>query len=232
MKKLLLISNSYSFGRNYLDHAEEAIIDFLENTKPILFIPYAMKDYDKYYSIFQDRISKMGFKCESIHLFQNPREAITKAHSYFVLGGNTFRLIKTLQEYDLIEPIRKKIEDRTPYIGTSAGTVIVAPTIKTTNDMPIIYPKNFDGLDLINFQINAHYIDADPNSTHKGETREQRIADYFQDNDVPVLGLYEDSWLVIDGEKIKLDGKNGAKLFTKTNSPQVFSNGFIEIPRL
>lgn len=228
MKKLLLISNSVSYGKGYLDHCEDAIVDFLGNIKSILFIPYASHDHDKYADFIYKRFKQMGIKVDSIHNM-DPVGAVNNAKAFFVGGGNTFRLLKTLNDLGLIKPVRDAVLRGTPYIGSSAGVNIVCPTIKTTNDMPIVFPGNFEAMNLLSFQINPHYINKDPKSKHKGETREERIREFLQENDMPVLGLYENSWIRVENDSMMLQGKNGAKLFEKDKKPKFLKNGSLDI---
>lgn len=228
MKKLLLISNSVSYGKGYLDHCEDAIVDFLGSIDSILFIPYASHDYDKYAEFLSKRLRKMDIKVGSIHN-QEPIDAIKKARAIFVGGGNTFRLLKTLNDLGLIKPLHDAILHGTPYIGSSAGVNLACPTIKTTNDMPIVFPSSFDALNIISFQINPHYVDKDTKSKHKGETREERIKEFLQENDMPVLGLYENSWIKVESDSMILQGENGAKLFEKDKKPKFLKNGPLNI---
>jgi dipeptidase E len=137
----------------------------------------------------------------------------------FVGGGNTFRLLKTLQDGGLLDQIRRKVLDGMRYMGSSAGANLACPTIKTTNDMPIVQPADFHALGLVTFQINPHYIDADPNSRHMGETREKRISEFHEENDLTVIGLREGSWIVVDQGRATLHGETGAKIFLKGNAP-------------
>jgi len=224
-KRLLLISNSVSFGGGYLDHCAEEIVDFLENIKTILFIPYADNDLNGYEKVAKDRFEKMGIQLNSIHKAENPKKAILKAESIFIGGGNTFRLLNLLYKNDLIPLIKEKIQDGVPYIGTSAGSNIMCPSIKTTNDMPIVYPPSFDAINAVPFQINPHYIDTDPNSKHMGETREERIKEFHEENIAPVVGLREGSYLRIEGKKMILGGKTGAKLFQKGKASVEYKTG-------
>ncbi len=138
---------------------------------------------------------------ESAHTAENPGRALEEADAIFIGGGNTFRLLKALQDLDLIGRIRRKVCSGTPYIGSSAGSNIAGPTIKTTNDMPIVQPSSFDSLGLVSFQINPHYLDPEPGSTHMGETREERILQFLEENDTPVVGLREGAWLLVEGDR-------------------------------
>ena len=154
------------------------------------------------------------------HLVVDPVAAVQRAEAIFIGGGNTFRLLKTLYDLKLLQPIREVVQGGVPYMGSSAGTNMACPTIRTTNDMPILEPPSFAALGLVPFQINPHFIDADPNSTHKGETREQRLAEYLEENETPVVGLREGSWLEVAGEGATLRGKTGAKLFAPASDPR------------
>lgn len=224
-KKLLLISNSIAYGQGYLDHVANEIVDFLKGIKTIKFVPYALKDRDAYANTVHKRFKKMGIDLESIHKAKNPQKAISEASAIFIGGGNTFRLLNELYRTKIIGIIRDKVEQGMPYIGASAGANVTCPTIKTTNDMPIIQPSTFKALSLIPFQINPHYIDPDPNSKHMGETREQRIKEFHEENDIPVVGLREGAWLRIEKEKIFLKGAAGAKVFVKGENPVNYESG-------
>ena len=218
-RRLLLLSNSTVHGRGYLDHAQDAIRSFLEPRSKILFVPFALFDRDAYAAQARRRFEAMGFALESIHDRPDPRAALESAHALFVGGGNTFRLLRSLQEGDWIAPIRARIAAGMRYIGSSAGTVVSAPTIRTTNDMPIVEPASLSALGLVEFQINAHFLDPDPASTHMGETREERLRQYHEENDPPVLGLREGSWLAVDAAEIALGGPLPARLFRKNKEP-------------
>ncbi|CAG9864429.1 unnamed protein product [Phyllotreta striolata] len=223
-RQLLLLSSSRVHGCEYLEFAENDICELLQKSKvsKILFIPYALKDMDDYLRTVEKPFRKWGYKVESIHN-SNPLEAVNSAEAIFVGGGNTFRLLKTLYDLNLIDPIKKRIEAGIPYIGSSAGTNVATIGINTTNDMPIVYPPSFKALNLVPFNINPHYIDAFPDSTHMGETREQRIEQYFEEEECyPVLGLREGSMLYVQGNTAVLKGISGAKLFKKNCEPEEF----------
>jgi dipeptidase E len=218
-KRLLLISNSSQYGRGYLDHAEEEIRNFLGKLKRVLFVPYALYDRDGYAETARARFEKMGFGLESIHRARDPKQAVADAEAVFIGGGNTFRLLKTLYEYKLLAPIRRRVEDGMPYIGSSAGSVVSCPTIRTTNDMPIVEPPSMTSLGLVAFQINAHYLDPDPNSTHMGETREVRLRQFHEENETPVVGIREGSMLRVENGVVVLKGTTGAKIFRRGEQP-------------
>ena len=208
--RLLLISSSVVHGYGYLDHAEPEIRRILAGCRRVTFIPFAAHDQAAYVAKVRERFAAMGFEIV---------ERLEDGDAIFVGGGNTFRLLKTLYERNLIDPIRARVRSGVPYIGSSAGTNITAPTIRTTNDMPIVQPPSFDALNLVPFQINPHYLDADPNSTHQGETREQRILEFLEENDRPVIGLREGSMLWIQNRAITLLGLRSARLFRRGAEP-------------
>lgn len=218
-KRILLISNSTLHGSGYLDHAETEIRSFLGDSKHVLFVPYALFDRDKYAATARERFAKMGYELSSIHTASNPVEAVSETDAIFIGGGNTFRLLKTLYDHDLLEPIRRRVSAGMPYIGSSAGSNVAAPTIKTTNDMPIVEPPSFEALGLVSFQINPHYLDPDPNSKHMGETREERLIQFLEENDTPVVGLREGAMLRIENGEIVLLGSTGARIFRKGMEP-------------
>jgi dipeptidase E len=218
-KRILLISNSTLHGSGYLDHAAHEIADFLGAVKSVLFVPYALYDRDAYATTARNRFKKMGYELSSIHTAQSPARAVDEADVIFIGGGNTFRLLKTLYDFDLLDPMRRKVGSGMPYIGSSAGSNVAGPTIKTTNDMPIVEPPSFDALGLVSFQMNPHFLDPDPNSTHMGETREERIRQFHEENDTPVAGLREGAMLLIDNGEITLKGSSGARIFRKGSEP-------------
>src|SRR5918996_2332334 len=185
-KRILLISNSTLFGSGYLDHAEGEIRDFLGDLKRVLFVPFALYDRDAYALTARDRFRKMGYELTSVHNAVDRFQAVAETDAIFIGGGNSFRLLKTLYDQSLLDPIRQRVAAGMPYIGSSAGSNVAGPTIKTTNDMPIVQPPSFDALALVSFQLNPHYLDPDPSSKHMGETREQRLAQFHEENDTTV----------------------------------------------
>ena len=227
-QNLLLISNSTLHGSGYLDHCADEISKFLDNTKNVLFIPYARPSgmtHEEYTKVAKERFEKMGFKLTGIHKYDSPKLAVKSAEAIFIGGGNTFVLLNGLYKADILDEIRAKVKDGTPYIGTSAGSNVACKSIKTTNDMPIIYPPSFDALGLVPFNINPHYLDSDPKSKHKGETRETRINEFHFFNSEYVVGLREGAMLYIKGKHVKLKGSTGARIFKKGQDPKEFKTG-------
>ena len=220
--RLLLISNSTNPGEPYLDYPKNNIREFL-GPRPVrvLFIPYAAVtfSYDAYEEKVYERFREIGHEIASIHHFTDPAGAVREAEALAVGGGNTWKLLKTLRENELIEPVRKKVFGGMPYIGWSAGSNVACPTIMTTNDMPVVEPGSFRAFNLIPFQINPHYLDANP-AGHAGETREQRIEEFIEVNpDVYVVGLREGTMLLIERKKLKLIGLKKARIFRKGTQP-------------
>src|SRR5206468_12383200 len=156
---------------------------------------------------------------QSVHQVSDPKRAIEETEAISIGGGNTFRLLKALQDFDLLEPIRRCVRQGTPYIGSSAGSNVAGPTIKTTKDMPIVQPRSFDSLGLVPFQISPHYLDPDANSTHMGETQEERILQFLEENQTPVVGIREGAWLLVEGCSVMLKGLTGARIFRRGQPP-------------
>lgn len=146
-------------------------------------------------------------------------KTVERTDAFFIGGGNTFRLLKALQDLRLIDPIRRRVNSGIPYIGSSAGSNVAGPTIKTTKDMPIVQPCSFDALGLVPFQISPHYLDPDPTSTHMGETQEERILQCLEENETPVVGLREGAWLLIEDGSVTLKGSSGARIFRRHRAP-------------
>ena len=169
-------------------------------------MPYALHDRDAYAAVARRRFSELGFELESVHERADPHAVLRDADGLFIGGGNTFRLLDALIATGLREAIRERALAGMPYLGTSAGSNVACPTIRTTNDMPIVQPESFAALDLVPFQLNPHYVDADPSSTHQGETRDQRLAEYLEENERPVVGLREGALLVVEGDRVTLRG--------------------------
>lgn len=218
-KRVLLISNSTLYGSGYLDHAAGEISDFLSGVKRVLFIPFALYDRDAYADLARERFKAMGYELESIHQAADAQRAVLDAEVVFIGGGNTFRLLKALYDFDLLLAIRRRVREGMPYIGSSAGSNVACPTIKTTKDMPIVQPPSFDALGLINFQISPHYLDPDPNSTHMGETQEERIRQFLEEDTTPVAGLREGAMLRVEKGSIELKGVSGARVFRRGHEP-------------
>jgi dipeptidase E len=216
--RLLLLSNSTNPGEEYLSWPKKEIQSFLGNY-PVtaLFIPYAAVtfSFDEYEAKVEARFSELGHHVKSIHHSWNPVLEVEKADAIVIGGGNTWQLVRMMHEFSLMEPIRKKIKSGIPYIGWSAGSNVACPTLRTTNDMPIVDPLRFETLGLIPFQINPHYLDVHPEG-FGGETREMRINEFIEVNpDIYVLGLREASLLRLEENSLRLFGSKTARLFKK-----------------
>lgn len=226
--RLLLISNSTNAGEAYLDYPKHEIASFLgEKSIKALFIPYAAVtfSFDDYEKKVSDRFREVGHDVVSIHRFNDPVKAVREAEAIVVGGGNTWNLLKMIQEQGLIEAVREKVLSGTPYIGWSAGSNMACPTIRTTNDMPITEPASFSAFSLIPFQINPHYLDANPDG-HAGETREQRIQEFLEINPgIYVAGLREGTLFKIENSSVELIGPRPMRLFIKGREPVEFNAG-------
>jgi dipeptidase E len=220
--RLLLISNSTNPGEQYLGYPRQNIKEFLGDI-PIkaLFIPYAAVtfSYDDYEKKVSERFREIGHDIISIHRFSDPAEAVREAKVIVVGGGNTWKLLKEIRDNKLIETVREKVFKGTPYIGWSAGSNVACPTIRTTNDMPVTEPDSFSSFNLVPFQINPHYLDANP-AGHAGETREQRIEEFLEVNPgIYVVGLRESTMLLVEDKSMHLIGPRKARIFLKGTVP-------------
>ncbi|MBQ8651752.1 MAG: dipeptidase PepE [Alistipes sp.] len=219
--KLLLISNSTNAGEEYLRYPLPQIENFLQGIREIVFVPYAAVtfSYATYEKKVQARLAEIGIRVKSVHRAKDPAKMIREAEAICVGGGNTFALTKKMQEQGLMKAILKKIKAGTPYVGWSAGSNVSCPTICTTNDMPIVEPESFRAIGAIPFQINPHYLDANPEG-HAGETREQRILEYIEANPKRwVVGLREGCILRYENEKLELIGQRPMRIFKKGIAP-------------
>lgn len=227
---LLLLSNSTSHGRRRFEHVQDELTSFY-GQREVLFVPYALADHDAYTDAVGEAFARSGVAVRGLHTVPDPLAALAAAEAVFVGGGNTFRLLRALQRGGQLAAIRAAVERGARYGGASAGTNLACPTVRTTNDMPIVQPSDFAALGLIDFQINPHYLDAPPDSTHMGETRAERIAEFLEENDVPVLGLREGAWLRVDGAATVLHGR-GAVLFRRGQEPEELAVGTDLVPVL
>jgi dipeptidase E len=218
--RLLLLSNSTAPGRKYLEHAMAALTDVLSGVRRLVFVPFALADHDGYTAQVTTALSPLGIEVVGAHTAD-----VSEAEAIFVGGGNTFRLLRALHARDLLPVIRQRVvADGVPYIGSSAGTNVACPSIRTTNDMPIVQPPSFEGAGLVPFQINPHYLDPVPGDTHMGETREERILQFLEENDVPVLGMREGTWLARNASMLTLHGAEaGARLFGRSGTEEIAS---------
>lgn len=223
--RLLLASSSTVYGGGYLDHLQGELADFFSGVARVLFVPFALHDLAGYAGRVRERFSRIGIAIDSLHEAADGRDAVERAEAFFVGGGNTFRLLDALARRNLLSPLRERSIAGVPYAGSSAGTNIAGLTIKTTNDMPIVHPVSLEALGLLPFQLNPHYVDPDPASTHMGETRDERIRQFHEEpeNRAPVLALREPSWLRREGASLLLRGRDGlpaagARLFRADGS--------------
>lgn len=219
---LLLLSNSTNHGSTMFAHAAEAFAEVVAG-EVVTFIPFALADWNGYADRVSAALGPLGIEVRAAHRSAAPDAAILEATVVLMGGGNTFRLLDSLYRLGVVEGLGARVRaGDTRYIGASAGTNVACPTIRTTNDMPICLPPSFTALGLLPFQINLHYVDADPTSTHMGETREERIEEFLEENHCPVLAMYEGTWLRVDGERAAVTGR--ARLFERSGT-ESFADG-------
>lgn len=227
--KLLLLSNSTNPGEAYLGWSLQFLSDFMKSTgtRDVLFVPYAgvTVTYDDYEAKVAAVYKELGVNLHSIHHEKEPIRAVVEAKAIAVGGGNTFFLVHMMHQLGIMEAIRERALAGIPFMGWSAGSNVACPTLRTTNDMPIIEPESFNCLNLLPFQINPHYLDAHPEG-HGGETRQQRIEEFLKANpDMTVAGLREASLLQVDGQRMVLKGRKPMRLFHYGQEPVEYEPG-------
>ena len=228
MRDILLLSTSTVHGSRFLEYAEAEIRTFLAGRGAVLFVPFARPGgitHDAYTDLARGRFEEFGFALAGLHEFDDPVAAVGEAEAVFVGGGNTFVLLQTLYDLDVLDPVRARALEGMPYMGSSAGSNLAGLTIGTTNDMPIVEPASFRALELVPFNINPHYLDPEPGSTHMGETRETRIREFHHFNAQPVLGLREGAMLRVEGDRAGLRGSRGGRLFRNGAEPSEIEPG-------
>lgn len=218
--RLLLLSTSTVYGAGYLDYAEAEIRDFFGPIRRVLFVPFALANRDGYAAKARERFAQMDIEVISLHQAPDARHAIAGGEAIFIGGGNTFRLLKLLYDTGALQAIRDRVLAGMPYMGASAGSNVACPTIRTTNDMPIVEPPSLDALNLFPWQINPHYLDPDPASKHMGETREERLVQYLEENDRPVIGLREGGIIRVEKGTVLLKGMAGARIFRQATEAE------------
>jgi dipeptidase E len=219
LTELLLLSNSRAPGMAFLEHATDAIRPALGDRTRVLFVPFASDDPGAYTELMRKALAGLGLRVDGLHEAGDAARAVGEAEAFFVGGGNSFRLLRVLNRLHIVDAIRLAVRRGVPYLGASAGSNVACPSIRTTNDMPIVEVPSLSALGLIPFQLNPHYLDPDPGSTHQGETRQQRIEEFLEENDVPVLGLREGAWLRVSGSRAVLSGASTGRLFRRGVPP-------------
>lgn len=218
-RHLLLVSTSSTWNEGYLTHCEEAVRELFAGVSRIAFVPWALADWNGYTQKARERFAQMEIEVTGVHE-GNAVQILSSADGVFVGGGNTFRLLARMYEEGVVDLIRQRVCDgELRYMGSSAGTNVATVSIRTTNDMPIVQPPTFTALRLVPFNINPHYQDPDPDSKHMGETREERILQFHEENDTPVLGLREGAWLRVEGDVATLQGAVRSRLFRRGRPP-------------
>ena len=225
---IILASTSTLFGGNYLEYLKPEIQNLFSETNEIIFVPFARPggiSHEEYTKKAREFFTQINIKVTGLHEFEDKIEAVNNAKGIFTGGGNTFLLVKTLHEENLMEVLKENVENGTPYLGCSAGSNIGGLNMKTTNDMPIVYPPSFECMGLVPFNINPHYLDPNPDLKHNGETRETRIKEFLTQNNTKVVGLREGNWIRKIGQKITVEGKELTRIFEKDKEPYEIAPG-------
>ncbi len=202
-----------------------AMRSFFGPVRRLVFVPYALADHDGYVRIMLERGTNAGYELAGLHTFADPVRAIEEAEGVFVGGGNTFRLLDRLYRFGLVEVLRARVQAGLPYLGVSAGCNVACPTIRTTNDMPIVQPPSLDALGLVPFQVNPHYYlghnyvrDGEAYVEHFSETRDDRLREFHEENATPVIGLWEAGLLRCEAGRVELSAA-AARVFRRGQEP-------------
>lgn len=225
---IILASTSTLYGGEYLEYLREELIQLYKGIDEIVFIPFARPggiSHDDYTAKARSFFETIHIKVKGLHEFEDKKEAIHQAKGFFTGGGNTFLLVKTLHEEGLMSVLKENVSGGKAYLGCSAGSNIGGQNMKTTNDMPIVYPPSFDSMGLVPFNINPHYLDPNPDLKHNGETRETRIQEFLTQNDIKVVGLREGNWIRRTNDSITVEGSELTRIFEKGKEPYEIEAG-------
>lgn len=228
MQNILLASTSTLYGGEYLAYLKEELKALFAGIEEIVFIPYARPGGISHYEYTAKAASyfeTIGIRVKGLHTFEDPIQAIQTAKGFFTGGGNTFLLVKTMHELGLMSVLKQVVVEGVPYLGASAGSNLAGMNMRTTNDMPIVYPPSFDTMGWVPFNLNPHYLDPIEGLQHNGETRETRIMEFLTQNDTPVVGLREGGWIRIKGTSITLEGEPSARIFEQGKAPIELASG-------
>ena len=235
MKKIILASTSTLPGQDYLAYLQPVIRSLFAGIPEIIFIPYARPggiSHDDYTSRAASAFAAAGIVVKGLHTFASPEKALREAAGFFTGGGNTFLLVKQLHDLQLMKVLKEEVEKGKPYLGCSAGSNIGGINMQTTNDMPIVYPPSFQAMGLVPFNLNPHYLDPVPGLLHMGETRETRIREFHTQQDIPVVGLREGSWIEVNGEEVSLHGELTARIFKAGEEPLEQAPGPLQLLKI
>lgn len=227
---ILLASTSTLYGENYLEYLEPQLQELFAGVEELLFLPFARPggiSHEAYTEKAKNFFSKLSIKVVGLHEALDMKQALNSAQAYFTGGGNTFLLTKTLHDHNLMQVLQNNVSTGKPYLGCSAGSVIGGISMKTTNDMPIVYPTSFETMALVPFHINAHYLDPNPDLKHNGETRETRLLEFLTQNQSKVVGLREGNWIRRKGNQITVEGTESTRIFENGKSPYEIEPGTI-----
>jgi dipeptidase E len=225
---ILLASTSTLFGGKYLEYIKSEIQELYSGVEEIIFVPFARPggiSHEDYTQIAAHFFAQINIKVKGLHEFDDKTEALKKGKGFFTGGGNTFLLVKTLHEEGLMSVLANEVIAGKPYLGSSAGSNIAGVNMKTTNDMPIVYPSSFDCMGLVPFNLNPHYLDPNPDLKHNGETRETRIKEFHTQNNVKVVGLREGNWIRRIGDRVTTEGTQLTRIFEKGKEPYEIKPG-------
>jgi len=225
---IILASTSTLYGGSYLEYLREELTDLYTGIDELVFIPFARPggiSHDDYTAKARAFFETLNIKVKGLHEFEDMKQAVDHALAFFTGGGNTFLLVKTLHEEGLMKLLKQNIESGKPYLGCSAGSNIGGQNMKTTNDMPIVYPPSFDCMGLVPFNLNPHYLDPDPGLKHNGETRETRIREFLTQNNLKVVGLREGNWIRRKGNTITVEGSELTRIFEPGKEPYEIGPG-------
>jgi dipeptidase E len=225
MNDLMLLSNSFGAGQGLLEHAMDTLAVLFSDCRRVLFVPYASNSPDAYTEAMHGALADAGVRVIGAHRTPDPIAALADADAVFVGGGNAFRLLREVESNGLLPAIRNRVRAGMPYAGVSAGANLACPSIRTTNDMPIVQPASLAALELIPFQINPHYPAARISGGLLMETRDQRLDEFLEENDVPVLALCEGAWLRVSGGRAIVGGTAGGRVFTRAAKPRDIQPG-------